>query len=139
MIAVREAEDMGFFDFLFKKEERVGGSYSSEKNNVIETQVALEDIEGDFLMVIDDVFSITGRGIIVTGTIASGMIKVGDTVKLKNIASDSVRVVTVAGIEMFRRVLDSATEGENVGLLLRGVTRDEVNAGDTLFQGNMVI
>lgn len=130
---------MGFFDFLFKKEERVGGSYSSEKNNVIETQVALEDIEGDFLMVIDDVFSITGRGIIVTGTIASGMIKVGDTVKLKNIASDSVRVVTVAGIEMFRRVLDSATEGENVGLLLRGVTRDEVNAGDTLFQGNMVI
>ena len=84
-------------------------------------------------------FSITGRGIIVTGTIASGMIKVGDTVKLKNIASDSVRVVTVAGIEMFRRVLDSATEGENVGLLLCGVTRDEVNAGDTLFQGNMVI
>ncbi len=130
---------MGFFDFLFKKEERVGGSYSSEKNNVIETQVALEDIEGDFLMVIDDVFSITGRGIIVTGTIASGMIKVGDTVKLKNIASDSVRVVTVVGIEMFRRVLDSAAEGENVGLLLRGVTRDEVNAGDTLFQGNMVI
>ena len=129
---------MGFLDFLFKKEEYIGGDYNSKERNVREPQVSLEDIDGDFLLVVNDVFSITGRGIIVTGTIVSGTIKVGDTVKLKRMLDGSVRAVTITGIEKFRKVLDFATEGDNVGLLLRGIERNEVDVGDTLFQGNMM-
>lgn len=128
---------MGFLDFLFKKEERIGGDYS-ENNTINENDsIDLESIDGDFLMVIEDTFTITGRGTVVTGTIASGTIHVGDKVKIRHVATGEVSATTVTGVEMFRRILDTASVGENVGLLLRGVKRDELERGDVLFQGNM--
>lgn len=128
---------MGFLDFLFKKEERIGGDNSSEKMISKDDLIDLENITGDFLMVIEDVFTITGRGTVVTGTIASGSINVGDAVKIRHIATGEVSATTITGIEMFRKILDSASVGENVGILLRGVGRDELERGDILFQGNM--
>ena len=128
---------MGFLDFLFKKEERIGGDYSENNTNNGNESIDLESVTGDFLMVIEDSFTITGRGTIVTGTITSGRINVGDTVKIRHVATGEVSATTVAGIEMFRKLLDTAGVGENVGILLRGVKRDEIESGDILFQGNM--
>ncbi len=125
---------MGFLDFLFKKEERIGGDSSED---IINNAVDLENITGDFLMVIEDVFSITGRGTVVTGTIVSGTINVGDAVKIRHIGTGDVTASTVTGIEQFRKLLDTASAGDSVGLLLRGVGRNELERGDILFQGNM--
>jgi elongation factor Tu len=86
-----------------------------------------------FRMTIDDVFMIRGRGTVVTGRIASGTIRVGDTVELQR--PDLTRKVTVSGIEMFRKVLEQATSGDNVGLLLRDIVKEEVKAGDLLVGG----
>ena len=128
---------MGFLDFLFKKEERIGGDYSEKENNNMNNSINLEDVTGDFLMVIEDVFAITGRGTVVTGRIGSGTISVGDSVKIKHIISGEVTATTIVGIEQFRKLLDTATVGDNVGLLLRGVSRNEIESGDVLFQGDM--
>lgn len=80
-----------------------------------------------FHMTIEDVFTITGRGTVVTGKITSGNVSVGDTVLL-----DGFRRIKVAGIEMFRKTTKSATAGENVGILLEGVSRGDVSKGQTL-------
>ena len=127
---------MGFLDFLFKKEERIGGDYSEKENNM-NNSINLDDVTGDFLMIVEDVFTITGRGTIVTGKIDFGTINVGDSVKIKHIITGEITATTITGIEKFRKILDSATVGENVGLLLRGVSRGEIERGDVLFQGNM--
>ena len=124
---------MGFLDFLFKKEERIGGDCSQEDIGVVD----LENVSGDFLMVIEDVFSITGRGTVVTGTIDAGTLKVGDTVKIRHMSTGEITGTVVAGIEQFRKLLDTAQAGDSVGLLLRGVARDEIERGDILFQGNI--
>ena len=79
-----------------------------------------------FRMTIEDVFSIRGRGTVVTGHIESGTIKVGDEVYLAG------RKVTVTGIEMFHKTSKQAGVGENVGLLLRDLSRDDVHQGDVL-------
>lgn len=128
---------MGFLDFLFKKEEQIGGDDVTYNENLNATSEDLANVTGDFMMVVEDVFSITGRGTIVTGKIGRGTIRVGDHVKFKNMVSDQTKITTVVGIEMFRKVLDIAKEGDNVGLLLRGVSRDEISRGDVLFQGEI--
>jgi translation elongation factor EF-Tu-like GTPase len=84
-----------------------------------------------FRMPIEDVFVITGRGTVVTGRVEAGVIAKGSTVRLAR-ADGSVRDVEVTGIEMFRKISDSAKAGDNVGLLLRGVGRDDVGRGDVL-------
>jgi len=85
-------------------------------------------LDKDFLMPIEDVFSITGRGTVVTGRIEQGVIKVGDKVDLVGIKPETQHT-TVTGVEMFRKLLDEGQAGDNVGLLLRGIDRDEVERG----------
>ena len=85
------------------------------------------DIDKPFLMPVEDVFTITGRGTVVTGRIERGMIKTGEEVELVGLGSDKKTVVT--GVEMFRKILDDGQAGDNVGLLLRGVGKEEVERG----------
>ncbi len=84
-----------------------------------------------FLMPVEDVFSITGRGTVATGRVERGTLKVGDEVELVGLTDESRKVV-VTGIEMFRKLLDQAEAGDNVGLLLRGVQRNEIERGQVL-------
>jgi len=84
-----------------------------------------------FLMPIEDVFSITGRGTVVTGRVERGTVKVGDTVEIVGLADES-RSTVVTGVEMFRKLLDQAEAGDNIGVLLRGIQKDEVERGQVL-------
>ena len=87
-------------------------------------------IDGAFLMPIEDVFSISGRGTVVTGRIERGIVKVGDEVEIVGI-KDTTKT-TCTGVEMFRKLLDQGQAGDNVGVLLRGTKRDEVERGQVL-------
>ena len=87
-------------------------------------------IDKPFLMPIEDVFSISGRGTVVTGRIARGIVKVGDEVSIIGIRD--TETTTCTGVEMFRKLLDEGRAGENVGVLLRGTKRDEVERGQVL-------
>jgi elongation factor Tu len=87
-------------------------------------------IDGAFLMPIEDVFSISGRGTVVTGRIERGIVKVGDTVEIVGIRATTTSTVT--GVEMFRKLLDQGQAGDNVGVLLRGTKRDDVERGQVL-------
>jgi elongation factor Tu len=89
------------------------------------------DNEKPFLMPIEDVFTITGRGTVVTGKVDRGVVKVNETVEIVGIKEKST-TTTVTGIEMFRKLLDTAEAGENVGLLLRGIKREEVERGQVI-------
>lgn len=88
------------------------------------------DIEKDFLMPVEDVFSISGRGTVVTGRIERGKIKVGDEVEIIGIRDK--QKTTITGVEMFRKLLDEGFAGDNVGLLLRGTKREEVERGQCI-------
>jgi elongation factor Tu len=90
----------------------------------------VREIDKPFLMPVEDVFSITGRGTVATGRIERGIIKVGDTVELVGMGSE--KSTTVTGVEMFRKLLDEGQAGDNVGLLLRGVGKDEIERGMVL-------
>jgi elongation factor Tu len=87
-------------------------------------------IDGDFLMPVEDVFSISGRGTVVTGRIERGVVKVGDEVEIVGIRETAKTVCT--GVEMFRKLLDEGRAGDNAGVLLRGTKRDEVERGQVL-------
>jgi len=87
-------------------------------------------IDGAFLMPVEDVFSISGRGTVVTGRIERGIVKVGDEVEIVGLR-DTTKT-TVTGVEMFRKLLDQGQAGDNVGVLLRGTKRDEVERGQVL-------
>jgi elongation factor Tu len=86
------------------------------------------EIDKPFLMPVEDVFTITGRGTVVTGRIERGIIKVNETVDIVGIRDDK-QTTTVTGVEMFRKILDEGQAGENVGLLLRGTKREDVERG----------
>jgi elongation factor Tu len=90
-------------------------------------QEPVRDIDKPFLMPVEDVFSITGRGTVATGRIETGVVKVGDDVQLLGLGEDAKSVVT--GVEMFRKILDQGQAGDNVGLLLRGIDKKEVKRG----------
>ncbi len=90
------------------------------------------DVDKPFLMPVEDVFSITGRGTVATGRIERGKIKVGDEVEIIGLGANRKTVVT--GVEMFRKLLDEGVAGDNVGLLLRGVDKDEVERGMVIAQ-----
>jgi len=85
-------------------------------------------LDKPFLMPIEDVFTITGRGTVVTGRVESGVIHVGDKVELVGMRSETKSTV-VTGVEMFRKILDEGQAGDNIGLLLRGIDKDEVERG----------
>jgi elongation factor Tu len=84
-----------------------------------------------FMMPVEDVFSITGRGTVATGRVERGVLKVGDVVEIVGL-SEEPKQTTVTGVEMFRKLLDQAEAGDNIGALLRGVARDEVERGQVL-------
>jgi elongation factor Tu len=88
-------------------------------------------VDQPFLMPVEDVFSIKGRGTVVTGRIERGVVKVGDTIEIVGF-TDAARAVTVTGVEMFQKTLDSGEAGDNVGCLLRGVERSEIERGQVL-------
>lgn len=92
----------------------------------------VRDIDQPFLMSIEDVFSITGRGTVVTGRIERGIVKVGDTIEIVGLKDTQSTVVT--GVEMFRKLLDQGQAGDNVGVLLRGVDKEAVQRGQVLAQ-----
>ena len=87
-------------------------------------------IDGDFIMPVEDVFSISGRGTVVTGRVERGVVKVGDEIEIVGIRETSI--TTCTGVEMFRKLLDQGQAGDNVGVLLRGTKRDEVERGQVL-------
>ncbi|MGC8906123.1 MAG: elongation factor Tu [Desulfomonilaceae bacterium] len=94
--------------------------------------VPVREIDKPFLMPVEDVFSISGRGTVVTGRVERGQIRVNDEVEIVGIRETRKTVCT--GVEMFRKVLDSGQAGDNVGLLLRGIKRDEVERGQVIAQ-----
>ncbi|MBT3235071.1 MAG: elongation factor Tu [Bdellovibrionales bacterium] len=94
------------------------------------------DVDKDFLMPVEDVFSISGRGTVVTGRVERGIVKVGEEVEIIGIKETSK--TTVTGVEMFRKLLDEGRAGDNVGLLLRGVKREEVERGQCMIKPGTV-
>jgi elongation factor Tu len=88
------------------------------------------DVDKPFLMPVEDVFSITGRGTVATGRIERGKVKIGD--KVERVGIHETREVVVTGVEMFRKVLDEGVAGDNVGILLRGIEKDEIERGMVL-------
>ncbi|MGA2445685.1 MAG: elongation factor Tu [Opitutaceae bacterium] len=90
----------------------------------------VREIDKPFLMSVEDVFSITGRGTVATGRIERGQCKVGDTVEIVGLRDTSTTVIT--GVEMFRKMLDSGQAGDNVGVLLRGVEKDGIERGQVI-------
>nr|WP_047166108.1 elongation factor Tu [Sphingomonas sp. Y57] len=108
------------------------------RNAVLELMAAVDSyipqperpLDKPFLMPIEDVFSISGRGTVVTGRVETGQVKVGEEVEIVGIKD--TRKTTVTGVEMFRKLLDSGQAGDNIGALIRGVGRDEVERGQVL-------
>jgi elongation factor Tu len=88
------------------------------------------DVDKPLLMPIEDVFSIKGRGTVATGAIARGMVKVGDEVEIVGIKP--TKKVVVTGVEMFRKQLEQGQSGDNVGLLIRGIERDDIERGQVI-------
>ena len=108
------------------------------KNSILELMKAVDEhipqpareVDKPFLMPVEDVFSISGRGTVATGRIESGMIKTGEEVEIVGIKDTKKSVCT--GVEMFRKLLDSGEAGDNVGILLRGIERDDIERGQVL-------
>ena len=128
---------MGLFD-IFRKKDRDDGTYRRDRSRDEELYGSFEGYEGNgfgaeknFRVTVEDVFSITGRGTVITGRVESGSVTVGDIVRLRR-RDGRAREVAVTGIEMFRKMLNTAKQGDNVGLLLRDVERNGVGRGDVL-------
>jgi len=111
---------------------------AEEVKSVFELMEALDnyipeperDVDKDFLMPIEDIFSISGRGTVVTGRVDRGVVKVGEEIEIVGIRPTTKTVVT--GVEMFRKLLDQGQAGDNIGVLLRGTKKDEVERGQVL-------
>jgi elongation factor Tu len=116
------------------------GDETTGKGSILELMAAVDDyipqpdrpIDRAFLMPIEDVFSISGRGTVVTGRIERGLVTVGDEVEIVGVKETTKTVCT--GVEMFRKLLDRGEAGDNVGVLLRGTKRDDVERGQVLAQ-----
>jgi len=114
------------------------------KNSIIELMKTVDefipqptrDIDKPFLMPVEDVFSISGRGTVATGRIESGVIKTGEEVEIVGVTETKKSVCT--GVEMFRKLLDSGEAGDNVGILLRGVERDDIQRGQVLCKAGSI-
>jgi elongation factor Tu len=107
--------------------------------NAVDTWIPLppRDVDKPFLMPVEDVFSITGRGTVATGRIETGIIKTGEEVQIIGLGAEGKKSV-VTGVEMFRKILDEGQAGDNVGLLLRGIDKDEVKRGMVITHPNKV-
>lgn len=144
---------MGLFDFFKKLQKSDVEEYYEQRNNTGSQaynptgsypqnnqppvnqgyQQPMQDAynpAASFYMIVEDVFTITGRGTVVTGHVESGVLNVGDTVKLLH--NGVVYQVPVVGIEQFRKMLQTAKAGDNVGILLAGITKNAISKGDVL-------
>ena len=118
--------------------EGSGDSQAEESTSIMELMAALDDyvplperdIDKPFLMPIEDVFSISGRGTVVTGRVDRGKVKVGEDIEIVGVQETRKRVVT--GVEMFKKLLDEGLAGDNIGVLLRGTEKDDVERGMVL-------
>jgi elongation factor Tu len=121
-----------------KRDDEIG------KNSILELMKAVDDfipqptreVDKPFLMPVEDVFSISGRGTVATGRIESGVIKTGEEIEIVGIKTTKKSVCT--GVEMFRKLLDSGEAGDNVGILLRGVERTDIERGQVLCKPSSV-
>ena len=95
------------------------------------------DVDKPFLMPVEDVFSITGRGTVATGRIETGVVHTGDEVQIIGLGADGKKSV-VTGVEMFRKILDEGQAGDNVGLLLRGIDKNEIKRGMVLYHPRQI-
>ncbi|MBR4255941.1 MAG: elongation factor Tu, partial [Clostridia bacterium] len=104
-----------------------------ELMDAVDSYIPTPDRKADmpFLMPVEDVFSITGRGTVATGRVERGTVKMGDTVEIVGL-SEEKRTTVITGVEMFRKLLDSAQAGDNIGLLLRGIQKKEVERGQVI-------
>ena len=145
LVEMEMRELLSFYDFDGDNTPIIRGSALGALNGVpqwedkimelmeaVDTWIPLppRDIDKPFLMPVEDVFSITGRGTVATGRIESGIIHVGDEVEILGLGEDKKSVVT--GVEMFRKLLDQGEAGDNVGLLLRGIDKNEIKRGMVL-------
>ena len=110
-----------------------------ELMNAVDEYIPTPERETDkpFLMPVEDVFTITGRGTVITGRIERGIVKVNETVEIVGIR-EKATTTTVTGVEMFRKILDEGRAGENVGLLLRGIKREDVERGQVVVKPNSI-
>ena len=119
---------------LESRDEAIGKETIMELMQAVDAAIPQPDrpVDKPFLMPIEDVFSISGRGTVVTGRVERGVVKVGDEIEIVGVKETTKTVCT--GVEMFRKLLDSGEAGDNVGVLLRGTKRDEVERGQVLAQ-----
>ena len=143
LVEMEMRELLNFYDFDGDNTPVIRGSALGALNGVPEweekimelmdacdnwIQLPVRAVDKPFLMPVEDVFSITGRGTVATGRIETGVVKVGDEVQLIGLGAEGKKSV-VTGVEMFRKLLDQGEAGDNVGLLLRGIDKDEVRRG----------
>ena len=121
---------MSFLDFLFGN-----GKVKDGREETIDTSNI--NLDGDFFLTVEDVFSIYGRGTVVTGKVERGSISVSDGVKIKDSMTGEIKISIVDGIEKFREKINTASTGDSVGILLRGINRGEISKGDILFLGEI--
>ena len=127
-----------------KAMESEGNAESEENKCIVELMEAVDSyiqlperpIDKDFLMPIEDVFTISGRGTVVTGRVERGIVKVGDDIELVGIRDTQKKVVT--GVEMFKKLLDEGRAGDNIGVLLRGTDREDVERGMVLAKAGSI-
>ncbi|MBV7266707.1 elongation factor Tu [Erythrobacter ani] len=114
------------------RDEEIGEKSIRELMDAVDNHIPQPDrpVDKDFLMPIEDVFSISGRGTVVTGRVETGKVNVGDEVEIVGIKD--TQKTTVTGVEMFRKLLDSGEAGDNIGALIRGVGREDVERGQVL-------
>ncbi|WP_338444992.1 elongation factor Tu [Pelagerythrobacter marensis] len=114
------------------RDPEIGENSIKELMKAVDEHIPQPDrpVDKDFLMPIEDVFSISGRGTVVTGRVETGKVNVGDEVEIVGIRD--TQKTTVTGVEMFRKLLDSGEAGDNIGALLRGTARDDVERGQVL-------
>ncbi len=143
LVEMEMRELLSFYDFDGDNTPIIRGSalgalngVSEWEEKVMELMAAVDtwielpkrDVEKPFLMPVEDVFSITGRGTVATGRIETGIVKVGDEVQIIGLGAEGKKSV-ITGVEMFRKLLDQGEAGDNVGLLLRGVDKDDIKRG----------
>jgi len=135
VVALNKSDMVDDEDILGKALEgdAAWGEKIMELMNAVDTFIPqpTREVDKPFLMPVEDVFTITGRGTVVTGRIERGIVKVNEEVEIVGIRPDSQKT-TITGVEMFRKLLDEGQAGENVGLLLRGLKREDVERGQVV-------
>ena len=135
LVEMEMRELLGFYEFDADNTPFIRGSalgaLNGEAQWVDKVMELMDAVDSWILMPVEDVFSITGRGTVATGRVETGVIKVGDEVEIIGLGAEKLKS-TVTGVEMFRKLLDQGQAGDNVGLLLRGIDKDQIKRGMVL-------